>query len=138
MALNYAPGLPHDKNGEPQQGLPSPFVAKARYTSENATASSVVSVSHDTTVIEVAALNGDAAIRWVPTTDTAASVVTIAGSTSNFDHVIANDTVRRFVIPIETAITNPQSVQGINRSSGLYQRVALKTMGVASVMLSEF
>ena len=133
--MNYAPGLPKDKNGEPMQEFPSAKRPLTRYSSENATVSSVISVTHDTTQIEIAAIGGSAAMRWVTTADTQASIVSAAGG--NFDHVIGVGTVRRFVIPIES---NPQtgSVQGINREIGLYQRVAIKSFGIASVMLAEF
>ena len=135
--MNYAPNLPREKGGEPMQEYPSPKLALARVTNENATASSVISVTHNTTALEIAAVGGTAAMRWVTTGDTQASVVTIAGATANFDHVIPSGTMRRFVIPIES---NPQtgSVQGINREIGLYQRVAIKSIGIASVLLAEF
>ena len=132
---NYAPALPRGKDDEAMQEYPSPKLALARYTSENATASSVISVSHNTTALEIAAIGGSAAMRWVTTGDTQASVISAVGG--NYDHVIPTGEVRRFVIPIES---NPQtgSVQGINRELGLYQRVALKSFGIASVMTSEF
>ena len=134
---NYSPPLPRGKDDEAMQEYPSPKLALARYTGENLTASSVISVTHDTTALEIAAVGGTAAMRWVTTADTQASVVTIAGSTSNYDHIIPTGTMRRFVIPIES---NPQtgSVQGINREIGLYQRVAIKSIGIASVLLAEF
>lgn len=138
MSLQYAPKLPTDASGQAMQELPSAVKAKARYTNENATASSVISVSHDTTGIEVAAVGQAAAIRWVATTDTQASVVTVAGATSNYDHIIPAGTVRRFVIPIEAQGTTPASVQGQNRLNGLYQRVAIKSAGVGSVLLTEY
>lgn len=137
MSLQYAPRLPIDAGGNSMQELPAPFKAKATYASENASTSSVISVTHDTTGVEVAAVGGAAVVRWVPTTDTAASVVS-AASGANFDHVVATGTVRRFVLPIERYGTTPASVQGANRLNGLYQRVAIKTVGVASVLLTEF
>ena len=135
--MNYANRLPQDKNGEAMQEYPSPKLALARYASENSSTSSVISVTHNTTTLEIAAVGGAAAMRWVTTGDTQASIISIAGTTSNFDHVIPTGTMRRFVIPIES---NPQtgSVQGINREIGLYQRVAIKSIGVASVLLAEF
>jgi len=137
MNSTYVTPLPQDASLNSMQDFPSPKRALARSTSENATASSVISLTHDTTSLEVAAVGGSAAIRWVATSDTQASIVTIAGATSNFDHVIPANTMRRFVVPRES-VGNPQSVQGVNRSNGLFQRVALKTLGVASVMLGEF
>lgn len=136
--LNYSKQLAVDKGNNPLQGLPAPFSSLARYTSENATVSSVISVSHDTTAIEIAAVGGSAAMRWVASGDTQASIVTVAGSTSNYDHIIPTGTFRRFVLPIETAGLGQGSVVGINRGAGLYQRVAIKSMGIASVLLSEY
>ena len=130
MNSQYVTPLPQDGSGNSMQEFPSPKRPLARITSENATVSSVISLTHDTTSIEIAAIGGTASMRWV-------SIVTIAGSTSNFDHVITTGTVRRFVVPRESA-PNPQSVQGVNRLNGLYQRVAYKTAGIASVMLGEF
>lgn len=139
MSLQYAPKLPTDASGQAMQELPSAVKAKARYTNENATASSVISFTHNTTGIEVAAVGVSAALRWVPTTDTEASIITIAGATSNYDHVIPAGTLRRFVVPIESQGTTPASVQGVNRLNGLYQRVAIKTAGgVGSVLLTEY
>lgn len=138
MSVNPYPKLPRDNGQEAMQEYPSPKVALARYAGENATVSSVISVSHDTTALEIVTLGTGAAMRWVTTGDTQASIVTVAGSTSNFDHVIPPNEVRRFAIPIETQVTNPQSVQGANRLNGLYQRVAVRTLGVASVFLSEY
>ena len=139
--INYSPALPNDKNQNPLQESPAPILAKQRFTSENATASSVVSFGHDTTAIEVAAIGGaGVAIKWIATGDTGASVITLAGATSNYDHVIPTNGTnpRRFVIPREIAGSYAASVQGLNRAEGLYQRVAFKSFGISSVMLSEY
>lgn len=116
---------------------PAPYKAISRYLDENGAASSVISLTHDTTAIEIAAQGNPVVMRWVATTDTQASVVAIAGSTANFDHVIPANTVRRFVVPIEVG-TGTSSVQGANREYGLYQRVAYATQGIASVALTEY
>jgi hypothetical protein len=138
MATNPYPKLPADNMGTPMQEYPSPKVALARKGAENSAASSVISVTHDTTTIEIAAVNQAAIMRWVPTTDSTASVVGVEG-TANFDHVISKDTVRRFAIPIESFVgNNPSSQMGANRRNGLYQRVAVKSVGVGSVLTSEF
>ena len=136
MSNNYAPNLPRDKSGEAMQEFPSPTSVLARYGAENATASSVISLTHDTTLLEIAAIGNSAVMRWVRTADTQSSIVS-AVSGANFNHVIGVGTVRRFVVPIES---NPQtgSVQGINRELGLYQRVAIKSIGTASVLLVEY
>lgn len=136
--INPYPNLPRDKGQQAMQQYPSPMRPQTRYVSENATVSSVISVSHDTTALEIATLGTGAAMRWVTTGDTQASIVTVAGSTSNFDHVVPPNAIRRFAIPIETQVTNPSSVQGANRLNGLYQRVAVRTLGIASVFLSEY
>ena len=137
--LNYAKGVPLGNNGAPMTGQVAPALAIARYGAENATASSVITVSSITTAIEVAAVGGPAVMRWVSTSDTQASVVS-AVSGANFDHVIPTGQFRRFVIPVERM---PQadtagSVLGINVAQGLYARVAVKSIGVASVLTSEY
>lgn len=137
---NYAPQIPRDTGGEALQDFPAPKKALARYTGENASASSVLSVSHDTTSLEVAAVGQAAVLRWIATSDTQASVISIAGATSNYDHVIPSGTLRRFAIPVETynAASGYGSVVGANRNYGLYQRVAVKSVGIGSVMTAEF
>ena len=139
---NYAPRLARDKDGNPMQEFNLPTSVLATYARDNVTASSVISVTHDTTALEVAAVGGAAVMRWVRTADTEASVVSAADLTENFAHVIPTNTVRRFVIPIESIPTSgasfSASMVGVNRKEGLYQRVALKTVGVASVLVTEF
>ena len=140
---NPYPILPIDKGSNPLQEFASPKKALAQNISDNASASSVISVTHNTTALEVFAGGGPAVIRWVPRTETAAvapagSVIAIAGGTANFDNVIGTNEVRRFAIPIEVQGTFAQSVQGINRAEGLYQRVAIISRGVTSVIVSEF
>lgn len=137
MALNYSNPLPKDKgSSEAMQDFPAAVLAVRRTTSENATASSVVTLNDQTTSLEIAAVGGAAAMRWVTSADTQGSVVTIAGATANYDHVIPSGTMRRFVVPQERAAIT--SICGANVMNGLYARVAYKTMGIASVMVSEF
>lgn len=126
---NYARGVPMGNNQIPFQGNGTPPAVKAiaRYTSENNAASSVITLSENTTAIEIAAQGGSVIMRWVPTSDTTASVVGVAGATANYDHVIPVGMYRRFVVPIE--VNNPQgygSMVGANIENGLYRRVAIK------------
>jgi len=136
----YVTPLPVDGSSYPMQEFPSPKKALQVSVSDNATASSVIGFTHDTTSLEVGALGTGVAFRWLPSSVLLgagnASVATAAGS-GNFDHIVPPNTVRRFVVPRESQ-GNPQSVQGLNRANGLYQRVALRTLGVASVFLTEY
>lgn len=134
---NYAPDLPFLKGGYPIQN--NQFVAsvKAIRSSENASTSSVITLTQDTTALEVAAVGGTGYLRFVRTTDTEASIVNIAGS-ANFAHIIPSGTVRTFVVPRESVPGTPGSVQGLNRAEGLYRRVAWKTQGAASILATEF
>ena len=136
MSNNYSNPLPRDNGSQPMQEFPAPIVAKVRYTSENATTSSVLTVGDNTVQLEIAAIGQSAAMRWVTTGDGAASIVTIAGSTSNYDHVIPGGTYRRFVIPIESFTQS--SVVGANIQNGLFRRVAVKSFGIGSVMTIEY
>jgi hypothetical protein len=136
--LNYTKKLPRDETGESMQDFAQPFKAKAQYSKENASISSVISLSHDTTSIEVTTGGTPAVIRWVATGDTAASVIS-AATGANFDNAIPVAWTRRFVVPIESVgLNNVGSAVGINRMAGLYQRVAIKSTGIGSVLLAEF
>lgn len=134
---NYAPTFGLDKNNYPYVDSPITSVV-GRYSSENAIASSVLSLTHDTTMVEIATLATGAAMRWVRTGDTEASLVT-AISGANFNHIIPPNTTRTFVVPKERVGSSGASVQGANRGEGLFQRVAIKTVvGAASVFLAEY
>lgn len=136
MGLNYAQSLPMDKGNNPMQEYPAPVVAITRNVSENATASSVVSLSDRTTAVEIAAVGQAVAMRWVSASDTQASVVSIAGATANFDHIIPSGQYRRFVVPIEKQ--GVSSIAGANVANGLFARMAFKSSGIGSVLASEY
>lgn len=143
MAKNYAGGTPAGNNTLPIYGSPDPVKAIEQYYSENAVASSVITLTDNTTAIEIAAGGTPVIMRWVTTTDGTgvnSSVIAAPLASANFDHVIPANTVRRFVVPIESQ-SNAQgygSVVGQRVAYGLMARVAYKTQAVASVYLSEF
>lgn len=142
MAKNYSIGTPVGNNMMPIYGSPGPVKAIAQYVGENATTSSVITLTQNTSQIEISANSAPVYMRWVYQTDgtgAATSVIAIAGSTANFDHAIPANTVRRFVVPIEVSPNQGySSMQGTNRNEGLFQRVAYKTAGIASVAVSEY
>ena len=143
-AQNYARGVPMGNNQVPFQGNGTPPAIKAiaQYLSENGTASSVITLTQNTTGVEIAAQTAPVAMRWVFVADAATaatSVIAIAGATANFDHIIPANTYRRFVVPIE--VNNPQgygSQVGANIENGLFRRLAYKTQGIASVAVAEY
>ena len=128
----YAKGPPIGDNQQPIQDAPPPVRALVSRLIENGVTSSVISVTHDTTALEVATAGVPALFRWVTTGDTQASV-----TTTNFDHIVPPNAVRRFVIPIEE-IANTTSIQGANREHGLFQRYAWRTNTAGSVMSTEY
>lgn len=144
--MNYSPIIPRDKGGEVKEGYPPALVALASTHRENASASSILLLTHDTTEIEVTAIGNPSfmgiAGKWLSqaTVDSSVagtSVISAAG-TANFDFIIPGGVFRRFVVPIST---NPQtgSVQGVNRELGLYPAVAFKTtVGNGSVLTMQF
>lgn len=140
---NYSPRLPLDKDERVKFTYPPAFVSIARTNNENATASSILLLSHNTTEIEVAAVNQNVALKWLSQSTVDSSVagtsVISAAANPNFDHLIQSNTVRRFVVPIATNPQNFNSVQGVNRELGLYPAVAYKTFsGAGSVLTAEF
>ena len=128
----YAKGVPIGDNQQPIQHAPPPVRALVSRLIENGVTSSVISVTHDTTAVEVATAGVPALFRWVTTADTQASV-----TATNFDHIVPPNVVRRFIIPIE-AIAYTTSIQGANREHGLFQRYAWRTNGAGSVMSTEY
>lgn len=143
---DYSPVLPRDKNDEVKQLYTPPIVALASTNRENASASSILLLTHDTTEIEVSAQGGSIfaiAGKWITQANVNASVaatsVISAAGTANFDFIVQNGMTRRFVVPIATFGQTAGSVQGVNRENGLYPAVAFKTTGGnASVLTSEF
>lgn len=143
---NYSPALPRGKDDGLKTSYPPPLVALAATNKENATVSSILLLTHDTTEIEVTTIGAASfmavAGKWISRANidasvAATSVITAAG-TANFDFLVPAGTVRRFVVPIST---NPQtgSVQGVNRELGLFPGVAFKTtIGLGSVLTVEF
>lgn len=142
MGANYAQKQAIDRAGTPYHttNVPPPASAIARYLSENATVSSVITVTPDTTAIEISTGGTQTIMRWVATTDTQGSVIGVAGATANFDHVIPSNSRLRLIIPIDTTASYPpnNSMVGANIANQLYRRFAWKTQGIASVYGSEF
>lgn len=140
----YAKSIPIDKDGTPIQVAVSPVTALAVNGAMNVAASSVITLTQDTTAIEVATQGvGGAYIKWISTADTSGSVFGISsvGATfaANYDHQIPTATWRRFVVPIESnPATGYSSQMGANRLNGLYRRVAIVSSGISSVMVSEY
>lgn len=132
---NYAKNIPRDKGGAPMDGLPANYLSLARSDNENAVVSSVITLTDNTTAIEITAVGAPVVMRWVGAGDTQASVISAAG-TANFDHVISSGVLRRFVVPIESMPSS--SIVGANVQNGLYKRVAVKSITIASVLTSEF
>lgn len=141
MGINYAKELPSDKNGSKMQEYYPAYKSLTRYGTNNATISSVITLTDNTTVVEIAANGSPVAVRWIPSTETAsvspfASIIT-TGASANFDHIVAKDTVKQFVVPQESQ--GISSIVGINVQSGLYKRVAFMSgAAVSSIMVSEF
>jgi len=141
--MNYAKALPRDTGGAAMQNYPTPRVSNTRVNTDNAVASSVISLHPNTTTIEVGTFGGQGAvIRWVPITENASiagakgSIIS-SGLTANFDHYIPTNTVRVFVVPKETQGQEGGQAGSVN---GLYQRVARISAGVtaSSILVSEF
>lgn len=135
MSLNYARELPRDKDTNALQGVAPAYTALQRFSSENAIVSSVVTLTDNTTHIELAAIGQAVVVKWIAQSDTQASVLSAAG-TANYDVMVASGTVRKLIPPIETIGTS--SIVGLNRQAGLYRRMAFRTIGIGSVLTAEY
>ena len=141
---NYAKGKPVGNNQVPFFDAPAPITALATAVRDNAVASSILTLTDDTTLIEVAATNGPAYVKWltqavVDSSVAGTSVISAAG-TANFDNVVPKDTVRTFIVPIAfSASAEAQgSVVGVNVANGLYKNVAIKSGPIASVATTQY
>lgn len=133
--IPYKP-LPKDAGNNEMQEFATPFKAIVTTSSENATVSSVITLDDNCTTIEVGTVGGPAVIRWVATGDTAGSVIS-AASGANFDNSVPQNYWRRFAVPIEKTVLQA-SIVGLNKQYGLYNRIAIKTVGIASVLLTQY
>ena len=143
MTNQYSPSLPVGKDSGQKAGYYPAEPALASQNYENASASSILLLTHNTTEIEVAASGQNVAGKWLTQATVDSSVagtsVITAINTANYDFMVGNNTVRRFVVPIATFNGSPTSIQGANRDNGLYPAVAFKTFaGVGSVLTAQF
>lgn len=143
MSDSYAPLTPRDKGGQYKSGYAPAKVSLQSTNKENASVSSILLLTHDTTEVEVMAVGQGVVAKWLSqaTVDSSVagtSVITAAGS-ANFDFTVSANTLRRFVVPIATVNQAQQSVQGVNRLLGLYPAIALKTIvGTGSILTGEY
>ena len=136
MSQPYAKQLPNDRNQTALQDYPPARLAVKVDLSENNAVSSIISLTSNTTNLEIGAAGSGAVLKWIATTDTTASVISAAGSTANFDHFIPANTVRKFVVPVESQ--GLSSVVGLQAQAGLYARIAVKSVGAASVLTTQY
>lgn len=142
MPANYSPGTPVDRYGSPKVNYPPAKVSLQSTDKENASVSSILLLTHDTTEVQVLAINQAIAGKWISQANIDSSVagtsVITASGTANYDFMIASGAEKRFVVPIATLNQAQQSVQGVNRLEGLYPGVAFKTFaGAGSVLTVE-
>lgn len=136
---NYAMGQPMGNNQIPLYNCPPAIKAIGSTIKDTtATVSSILILTQDTTAIEVASNGGPSYIKWLSqgTVDSsvAGTSVISTGASASFDHVVSNDNVRRFVVPVSIHNSGAQSVQGANRDNGLFTHVAMKGGTGASVI----
>ncbi len=139
MSNQYATGLPFDRNGTPMQHFAVPKPALATSAADNLSTSSLITLTPNTTTVEVGASGAGAVIKWFGATASLTapygSVINAAG-TANFDNFVAANTVRRFVVP--QSVIGVSSIVGANPQNGLYPAMAVKSTGVGSVLTTQY
>jgi hypothetical protein len=133
MSVNYARPMGKDRNDVPFFPTHIPTSTLGSVTRENASASSVTTLTDLTSVVEVTAVTTAAGIRWA--VNQATSVITAAG-TANFDNIIPANTTRTFIVPRRTQAV--PSISGINSQEGLFGNIATISTGVGSVLLAQY
>lgn len=137
---NYAAGSPLGNNQNQVYSAPPSFKAVATTArSTTPTVSSILILSQNTTGVEISSAGGPTVFKWLyrSTVDSsvASTSVIATGATADFDHIVPNDTYRRFVIP--QAVNNPQgygSFVGGNVENGLYTHIAYAGLAAASIV----
>lgn len=130
MTNLYVNPLPTDKNQNALQEFAAPVRAITSVMMiENDVVSSVLLLHPEATHVEVNAVGGPIAIRWVRSTETPTvsprGSVIASGLGANFDHMIPANSYRRFAVPRETGGVGPGGVAnaGIGSVYGLYHRL---------------
>ena len=141
MAVNTSKQLPQDRNNAVMVNSTPAFPALASTVRETGVASSVTSLNTNTTTVLVTASGGGAAIRWAGNQNT--SVFASVGGMS-WDATLGAGESRLFAVPRSvqgianwSAINSP-SVVGLNVQEGLYPGIATRSLGVGSVLLTEY
>ena len=142
MSKNYAGGKPVGGNGVPFFDSPPAYAAVVTTVRDNGAASSILVLNQNTTAIEVGATGGPVFIKWLTQATVDSSVagtsILTGAATPNFDHIIPDGVVRRFVVPIATIPASYTSVQGANRLNGLYPNMAYASGPIASVAVTQY
>lgn len=141
MAVNTSKQLPQDRNNVPMvESLPA-FPALQATVRETGAASSVTSLNTGTSAVLVTALGGGAAIKWAGNQNT--SVFASVGGMA-WDATLGANESRLFAVPRSvqgtanwSAIQSP-SIVGYNVQEGLYPGIATRSLGVGSVLLTEY
>lgn len=140
---NYAKGKPVGDNMVPFFDSPPAVKSLGAVYRDNAVASSILILTHNTTAIEVAADGHMAHILWLSQSTVDSSVAgtsvltAVAGS---FDNTVPDGEVRRFIVPVNAVATAEGygSILGDNRENGLFTHVAIKSGGNASVATTQY
>jgi len=144
--MNYTKPLARDNGGAAMQEYPAPVKAVTSvYYRDNLPSSSIITLSQDTSALEVGSFGGQGVvIRWIPTGETPGNFFTSvisSGLAANFDHFVPAGVgigqVRRFVVPKETGGAPTGAMGSVN---GLYQRIAISNAGItaSSVLVTQY
>ena len=131
-AVNYAKQIGKDRNDQPFIPSHVPTSTLGSVYRDNASASSVTSLTDNTSVVEVTAITTAAGIRWA--VNQATSIITGAGA--NFDNIIPLNGTRTFIVPRRQQAV--ASISGINTQEGLFPAIATISIGNGSVMLAQY
>lgn len=132
---SYARRLPIDQNNNTFPA-PPPFTSY-QSQSGNPSASSILTLTQNTTVLQVMSIGGNSGNAGIIGKWAGNAAVSVTGS--NFDFMVNSGQVSTFVVP-QSVMGNSASIQGANTQNGLYPLVALKwaTAQASSVLTTEY
>lgn len=131
--MNYARNLPLDKNNMPYPAPPA--FTSSQSQAGNPVASSVITLSANTTTIGIMALGGQAGNAAIIGKWGASSV-----TSTNFDIMVNSGQTLPFVVPVSVFGAQLASVAGANAQNGLYTSLSVKaaTAQACSIFTAEY
>lgn len=130
---DYSQRLPRDRDGGFMTNSLPPFPSNAVNLRENGATSSVWTLNPNTTNVQVVATSFPVGIKWAGNQQ-----VSVFGSVGgmSYDAIVPANSQLLFAVP--RSVMGITSIAGMNVQEGLYSGLATRSLGIGSVLLTEY